>query len=69
MLEELQARTRVLLEIRDDQRGLLKDRAEAAVATAEEPPTTDAHEVRATQFLWTASQPLMQGFGFVPGHA
>ena len=64
MIEELQSVSVLLLEMRDDQRELLKlqkDRSQAAAAAAEEPATLDLAEVRAVPSLCAPLQPLMHG--------
>lgn len=64
MIEELQGQSVLLMELRDDQRELLKlqkDRSAVAATVAEEPATLDSAEVRAMPSLCTSLQPLMRG--------
>lgn len=64
MIEEMQAQTDVLLEMRNDQRELLKlqkERSETAAAAREEPATLDSTEVRAMPFPGISLQPRMHG--------
>lgn len=63
LLDEMQAQTEALLEMRNDQRELLnlqKDWSELAAAATEEPATLDSTEVRAMPFPVRSLQPRMR---------